>query len=55
MTVFVDTNILIDLVCERESFVQSARLLFAYGFSKVSSHFGPYSQVFIKAIALLRN
>ena len=22
---------------------------------KVSSHFGPYSQVFIKAIALLRN
>ena len=34
MTVFVDTNILIDLVCERESFVQSARLLFAYGFSK---------------------
>ena len=34
MTVFVDTNILIDLVCERESFVQRARLLFAYGFSK---------------------
>ena len=33
MTVFVDTNILIDLLCERESFVQSARLLFAYGYS----------------------
>ena len=34
MTVFVDTNILIDLVCERESFVQSARLLFFFFFSK---------------------
>ena len=33
MTVFVDTNILIDLLCERESFVQSARMLFAYGYS----------------------
>ena len=33
MTVFVDTNILIDLLCERESFVQSARILFAYGYS----------------------
>ena len=33
MTAFVDTNILIDLLCERESFVQSARMLFAYGYS----------------------
>ena len=33
MTFFVDTNILIDLLCERESFVQSARMLFAYGYS----------------------
>ena len=33
MTVFVDTNILIDLLCERESFVQSARMLFAYGYA----------------------
>ena len=33
MTVFVDTNILIDLLCERESFVQSARMLFAYVYS----------------------
>ena len=33
MTVFVDPNILIDLLCERESFVQSARMLFAYGYS----------------------
>lgn len=33
MIVFVDTNILIDLLCEREPFIQGARMLFAYGYS----------------------
>ena len=33
MTVFVDTNILLDLLCEREPFVQNARMLFAYGYT----------------------
>ena len=33
MTVFVDTNILLDLLCEREPFVQNARMLFAYGYA----------------------
>ena len=33
MKVFVDTNILLDLLCEREPFVQNARMLFAYGYA----------------------
>ena len=33
MRVFVDTNILIDLVCEREPFVEDARKLFAMGYT----------------------
>ena len=33
MNVFVDTNILIDLLCEREPFVQNARMLFANGYA----------------------
>lgn len=32
MKVFVDTNILIDLVCERQPFVEAARRLFAMGY-----------------------
>lgn len=32
MKVFVDTNILIDLVCSREPFVEEAKYLFALGF-----------------------
>lgn len=31
MKVFVDTNILIDLVCRREPFAEDAKKLFAYG------------------------
>ena len=33
MKVFVDTNILLDFLCEREPFVQNARMLFAYGYA----------------------
>lgn len=32
MIVFVDTNILIDLACERQPFVEAARRLFAMGY-----------------------
>lgn len=31
MKIYIDTNILVDLVCERAGFVEPARMLFAYG------------------------
>lgn len=34
MKVFVDTNILIDLVCSREGFVENAQHLFALGYMR---------------------
>lgn len=37
MTVYVDTNILVDFVCQRKEFFDDARRLFAYGYIKTFS------------------
>ena len=34
MKVFIDTNILVDLVCDREEFVEAARKIFTLGYEK---------------------
>lgn len=34
MKVLIDTNILVDLVCDREEFVETARKIFALGYEK---------------------